>query len=201
MGTSNSQDFDEKKSIQLIHEMLQVSKRKFQSDGILMVLWGWILSANYFTDYLLRTNDVHYELKWYIKIFFVIILISGIAFTLFYILKQRKKVQTYVGVSLRYVWLGMILSQVLVNLIIFNVMQEVNFELQHPIFMVIVAFATVVTGGILRYRLVIIGGLCFGLLALVSSYLPLSTQLLLEGIAWFIAFVVPGHILYSKRNN
>jgi len=29
----------------------------------------------------------------------------------------------------------------------------------------------------------------------------LKEQLLIEAIAWLIAFVIPGHILYSKRKS
>ncbi len=201
METSQLKEFDEKQSMQLIQEMLKVSKRKFQSDGILMIVWGWIMTVNYMTDYILRISYVHYQLKWYIKISLVVVLFLVLAYTIIYIVKQRRKVQTYIGTSLRYVWIGMVLSQVLVNLILFNVLKEVNFELQHPIFMVIIAFAVVVTGGILRYKLVIGGGIIFAILAFISSLLPLTTQLLLESIAWIIAFIIPGHILYAKRNS
>lgn len=201
MEASQTQDFDEKKSIHLIQEMLQVSKRKFKADGILMVLWGWIMTVHYTTMYILDTTYVNYYLKRNLKYVVTGLVFLGIAFTVYYIFTQRKKVQTYIGVSLRCVWVGMFLSMVLINLIQFNVLHEINFELQHPIFMVIIAFATVVTGGILRYKLIITGGICFALLAFAASYFPLSTQLLLEAIAWLIAFVIPGHILFSQRNS
>jgi branched-subunit amino acid ABC-type transport system permease component len=90
---------------------------------------------------------------------------------------------------------------VLINLIQFNVLHKINFELQHPLFMVIMAFATVITGGILRYKLVTIGGIIFGLIALLSSYVTLPYQLLLESFAWLIAFVIPGHYLYATRKS
>jgi hypothetical protein len=89
---------------------------------------------------------------------------------------------------------------VLINLIQGNVLHKIVFELQHPIFMVLIAIAIVVTGGILRYKMIIAGGIIFGLLAFASSYLPLTQQMLLEAIAWVIAFIIPGHILYAKRN-
>ena len=173
MEASHEHDFDEKKSMQIIHEMLQVSKRKFQSDRILMIVWGWIMSVHYITIYILEITDPNYNLKRNLKYLVTGLIFLGFAFTVYYIFTQRKKVQTYIGVSLRYVWLGMFFSMVLVNVIQFRVLQEVNFELQHPVFMVIIAFATVVTGGILRYNLVIMGGICFGLLALAASYFPL----------------------------
>jgi len=200
METSQSQDFDEKRSMQLIHEMLQVSKRKFQSDGILMIVWGWIMTIHYLLSFVLGNSNLTNQLRHGIKYVITGLIFIGFAYTLFYILKQRKKVQTYIGVSLRYVWVAMFFSLVLVNIIQFRVLNEINFELQHPIFMVIIAFAIVVTGGILRYKLIVFGGVAFALLALISSHLPLNNQLLLESIAWLIAFVIPGHILYSKRN-
>ncbi len=196
METSN---FDERKSIQTIQEMLQISKRKFQSDGILLIVWGWIMTIHYLVSFLLEYSNFTPQLKHGIKYFNTGLVFIGFAFTLYYIFKQRKKVQTYIGVSLRYVWIGMFFSLVLVNVIQFRVLQEMNFELQHPIFMVIIAFATVVTGGILRYQMIVFGGIAFALLALISSRMPLESQLLMESIAWLIAFVIPGHILYSKR--
>lgn len=194
-----SDKFDESQSLQLIQEMLQVSQRKLKKDGVLLILWGWIMTLHYLVIYILGKTNPSYQVNRTFKYLVIGFVLFGFAFTLYYILKQRKKVQTYIGVSLRYVWVSMFFSMVLVNLIQNNVLHEINFELQHPIFMIIIAFATVVTGGILRYKLIIIGGIIFALLGFVSSYLALSDQLLLEAIAWFIAFVIPGHILYSGR--
>ncbi len=50
---------------------------------------------------------------------------------------------------------------------------NINPALQHPIFMVFMAFAVVVTGGILRYKLIILGGDVFGILAYICSYLSI----------------------------
>jgi branched-subunit amino acid ABC-type transport system permease component len=88
---------------------------------------------------------------------------------------------------------------VLINLIQVNVLHKIVFELQHPLFMVITAFAIAVTGGILRYKMIIAGGAIFGSIALLSSYLPLDEQLLVESIAWLLAFIIPGHILFRQR--
>lgn len=104
------------------------------------------------------------------------------------------------GTSLRYVWISLLGCMVLTNLILHNVTHEVNFTLQHPIFMVLTAFTIVVTGVILRYRLIILGGIVFGLLAYFASFLSLHDQFILDGIGWFLALAIPGHILYYKRN-
>jgi len=197
----NEEHLDEEQSLHLIREMIQVSRNKLKNDGILFILWGWIFFINYlFLNYLPNKILLSHQLMEIIRSFRVILPVFGLIFTIYYILKQRKKAQTYIGISLRYVWISLFASMVLVNLIQMNVLHSINFELQHPIIMVLIAFAVTVTGGILRYRLIIFGGLIFGLLALAASYFELQTQLLFEAIAWLIAFIIPGHILFATRN-
>ncbi len=197
----NEEYMDENQSLKVIREMIQVSRNKLKNDGILFIVWGWIFFINYLLlNYLPGKILLSHQLMEIIRSLRVILPVSGLIFTLYYILKQRKKAQTYIGISLRYVWISLFASMVLVNLIQMNVLHSVNFELQHPIFMVLIAFTVTVTGGILRYRLIIAGGITFGLLALAASYFELQTQLLFEAIAWLIAFVFPGHLLYAKRN-
>jgi hypothetical protein len=194
-----SDSFDETQSILVIKEMIQVSKNKLKQDGILFIVWGWALFFVSLSGYIGRSFVLTFTLENILKIFEIVPPLLAVIFTIYYIIKQRKKVQTYIGNSLRYVWISLFVSMVLVNLIQFNVLKSINFELQHPIIMVLMAFAVTVTGGILRYRLIIIGGVAFGLLALIASHLKLQEQLLVESVAWIISFIVPGHILYANR--
>lgn len=191
---------DENQSLTVIKEMIAVSRIKLRQDGILFIVWGWVLFYVSFSGFITRSIVLTYQMNRIISRLGIILGAAAALFTIYYLIKQRKKVQTYIGVSLRYVWTSLFLSTVLVNLIQMNVLHSINFELQHPLFMVLMAFAVTVTGGILRHRLIIIGGAVFGALALTASYLGLKEQLLLEAVAWVIAFIVPGHILFAKRN-
>lgn len=191
---------DENQSLTVIKEMIAVSRIKLRQDGILFIVWGWVLFYVSFSGFITRSIVLTYQMNRIISRLGIIVGAAAALFTIYYLIKQRTKVQTYIGVSLRYVWISFFLSTVLVNLIQMNVLHSINFELQHPLFMVLMAFAVTVTGGILRHRLIIIGGAVFGALALTASYLGLKEQLLLEAVAWMIAFIVPGHILFAKRN-
>lgn len=202
METSkNTEGFDEGQSILVIREMIKVSHRKLKNDGMLFIVWGLIMSIHYLIFYLVEKIAIPHQLHLIFKYLAIILVIGGFTYTIFYTLKQRKKVQTYVSTSVRYVWVGMFCSLVLINFIQNNVLPEIIFELQHPIFMVIVAFAIFVTGGIIRYNTLIHGAIFFALMALIASYLPLPDQLLMEALAWLIALVVPGYMLYSSRND
>lgn len=198
--TDNTPDsLNEAQSLMVIKEMIQVSKTKFKRDGILFVVWGWVLFSISIIGYVERNYFLTFSAQDILNVLEVGLPLLAITFSIVYLVKQRKRVQTYIGISLRFVWVSLFVSMVLVNLIQFNVLHSINFELQHPIFMVLMAFAVTVTGGILRYRLLIIGGIIFALLALTASYLELEAQLLVEAAAWVIAFIVPGHILFANR--
>ena len=196
----NSDQIDESKSLHVIREMIEVSQKKLRNDGILFLLWGWISFINYFfLSYLPRVCIITHQIMETVILLRVLLPVAGIVYSIYYILKESKKVQTYIGISLRYTWFALIGCLVLINLILFNVLKGINFELQHPIFMVQIAFAIIVTGGILRYKLIIGGGIIFALLAYIASYFNLQDQVLIEAFAWIIAFIIPGHILYSQR--
>jgi hypothetical protein len=199
---SNSDFIDEQQSLQVIREMIRVSQKKLRNDGVLFIVWGWISFINYFfLNYLTSVCITTHQIMQVVRPLRVILPLLGFTYTLYYILKQRKKVQTYIGISIRYVWFSLFVSMVMINLILYNVNHSINFELQHPIFMVLIAFAITATGGILRYKMIIAGGIIFGILAVLASHLELQDQILAEAIAWVVAFIIPGHILYSQRKS
>lgn len=195
----NDELLDEAQSLRVIKEMIKVSRNNFKNDGILFIVWGWTLLYSSLSEFIKRDVLLLHRTQNLISVLGVILGVLAIIFSIYYIVKQRRKIQTYIGVSLRYVWFSLVVSLVLLNVILANVLHTVNFELQHPVFMVLFAFAITVTGGILRYRMIIAGGILFAVLALSASWLDLKYQLLLEAFAWLVAFIVPGHILYSKR--
>ncbi|MGE5861329.1 MAG: hypothetical protein ACM34J_12285 [Ignavibacteria bacterium] len=199
--TTNLESFDENRSIQVIREMIEVSQKKLKNDGILFILWGWVMFYICFTSFVFKITKISWEVQNIFGLAGIVLLILNIILSVYYIFKKRKKVQTYIGISLKYVWFSMIATLIITYLIQFNILHSIKFELQHALFMIIVAFATVTTGGILRHKLIITGGILFGIFALLSTYVPSEYQFLIEAIAWLIAFVIPGHILYAKRNS
>jgi hypothetical protein len=197
----DSESLDESQSIQVIKEMIEVSQKKLKNDGILFILWGWVLFYIAFTSFVFKITKISWEIQNIFGLAGIVFLILSIILSVYYILKKRKKVKTYIGISLKYVWFSMIGTLIITYLIQFNILHTIKFELQHALFMIIVAFATVTTGGILRHKLIISGGILFGLFALLSTYVPIEYHFLVEAIAWLIAFVIPGHILYAKRKS
>ncbi|MDD5186286.1 MAG: hypothetical protein PHS84_13585 [Paludibacter sp.] len=197
----DSVTFDESQSMKVIREMIQVSQKRLKNDGILFILWGWYMFYTRMMSFVLQKIVYTHQIKTAIDYFGIAFTVFTLGFSIYYLIKQHSKVKTYIGISLRYVWISLLVCFSITNMIINNVNHSVNFELQHPVFMVFIALAIVITGGIIRYKPVVFGGIIFGLLALGCSYLKLNEQFLLEAIAWLVAFVIPGHILFSKRKS
>ena len=191
--------YDEVQSRKIIREMINTSRENINSHGILFIFWGWINFINFFSEYLSGKVVINYQLLQIERTARVILPIIGLIFTIIYVVYHREKVTTYISVTLRYVWISVFMCLILTNIIQFNVLRQIYFELQHPIFMLFIAFAIVVSGGILRHTLITLGGIIFGILAFICSYLSLQDQLLVESIGWLIAFIIPGHITYAKR--
>jgi len=191
--------FEEEASRKIIREMINISREHINSHGILFILWGWINFINFFTEYLSTKIVFSYQMIQIERSSSVVLPLFGLVTTIIYALIHREKVNTYISVTLRYVWISVFFCLVLTNIIQFNVLRQIYFNLQHPIFMLFIAFAIVVSGGILRHKIIIAGGVIFAALALASSFLSKDDQLLVESFGWLIAFIIPGHITYAKR--
>jgi len=166
----------------------------------LLIVWGWLGFLNYLIfGYLPGVLLLGYQEIQLVHFSRVALLIIGIIFTLYYLFGKRKEKLSYTGITIRFVWGGLILMLMLVNLIQFNIVGEIDYELQHPIFMIFIAFAILVTGRVMRYQLLTAGGIAFALLGLAASYMPLQEQLLMEAFGWMLAFIIPGHLLYSGK--
>jgi hypothetical protein len=196
---SISTTVNEIESQKVIKEMINASREHINSHGILFIFWGWINFIGFFAEYLTGIIVLNAQALQFERSARIVLPLLGLVFTIIYAILHREKANTYISVTLRYVWISVFMCLILTNIIQFNVLRQVYFSLQHPIFMLFIAFAIVVSGGILRHKIIITGGIIFGALALVSSIFPLKDQLLIESIGWLIAFIIPGHITYSKR--
>ena len=163
--------------------------------GALLILWGWVMFYSYLTNYIFNKFLLSSLIQSLLGNLGIVLGAVALIITIFYLLRQTRPVAKN-EIYLRYVWAAMFASLVLINLIQFNVLHQINFELQHPVFMVVIAFAIVVSGGILSYPFLLAGGIIFATLAYVASWLPLTNQLLMEAIGWLVAFILPGHIRY-----
>jgi len=195
-----SEQHQEEQPVEVFSGLSRLIQHFVFRPGALLILLGWVMFYSYAMNYL--TQKILVASRTQSLLGNLGIVLGAIAFiiTIFYLLRQTKPIARQ-EIYIRYVWVSLFVSLVLINLIQFNVLHQINFELQHPIFMVVIAFAIVVSGGILHYPFLLAGGIIFGILAYVASLLSLTDQLLMEAIGWLVAFILPGHIRYYRHKN
>ena len=165
---------------------------------LLIVLWGWAQLINYARYFAVRVSMFSYLTDKVLEY-----LTSGIAvlvflFTVNYLWLHREQLKKGLGRQVLIVWISFILSMVLTNLMLNNVMHTVVFELQHALFMLLTSGAMLATSLLIQSRFMRFGAVFFALAAFAASYFSLKYQMALEAIGWLVAFVLPGHALLHE---
>jgi len=96
MDTTNEESniIDENQSITVIKEMIAVSRIKLRQDGILFIVWGWVLFYVSFSGYLTGSLVMTYQIHKVLSYTGIILAAAAALFTIYYLIKQRKKVHT-----------------------------------------------------------------------------------------------------------
>ena len=191
-----------KQSISLIKEMMEVSSRNLKKDGLLILIWGIVIVLGRFMSFFPEVKLISRKIMQVFDILGWVLGMGAILFTIYYIYRNRKRTQTYIAVTARYTWLGII---VLYNLIVILIKQktgEVDFELLHPIQMSLIGMGLFVMGGLYREKMLLLGGFAYWITAYFAVKYVLHIQYIFECVAGFIGFVIPGAWLYyqSRKN-
>lgn len=180
-------------------DVIKTLDQQLKRKGMLMIIWGWLMCVHYLLVYLLQIAYLSFELRDFLNLTAYALIPIGLLITVLYLYRQSDTERIKHQSIISYLWIVALISLVLVNLIQANVLNTINFDLQHPIFMVIMAMAITVTGKLMAFKPLMIGGILFGVFAYTASFFALADQLMIEALGWLVAFVIPGHLLYSRR--
>ncbi len=178
-------------SLAIIQNMISMAKNSVTDDGFHFMLWGVLVIAASLAQYLLATvvNYQHNELPW------LIMPVIGVPVALIYewIKKRDEKVKTHFDTLFGLLWLA-------IGIAIFSVIFiSVKGGLSPiPFILVVVGVGTFVSGNILKFKPLILGGILFWIAALGASFVAPVTQLLINGIATFIGYIIPGLLLWKN---
>jgi hypothetical protein len=194
-----SDSLTETQSLQVIRDMIEVSRNNFKNDGILFILWGWIFFISAFVRFLLRALIITQEIAWYVNRSLLVLLLFGVIFSINYIYNRRLLVKTYTGQILRYLWGAIIFLNLYILIYQLNANMNVDWLLSQ--YMIMLALGTFVTGGIIKFRPLIYSSISFIVFAQVSIFFQQEITILIAAFSFIPGLIIPGHILYSKRKS
>lgn len=189
------QSLNERSSLQLIESMINKAKNNFSESGTLYLVWGIVIFACSITQFI-ATYFYDYQNAYYVWFLTWLVLIYQFIF----LAKKKKKenVKTYTGEILGYVWLCFIIC---LFVLMFILQYSKAYELINTVILVLYAIPSFLSGGILKVKSLIVGGICCWLLAVFSIFIPREFNILLISAAVLVAWIIPGLIMRNKFLN
>ena len=183
------QEFSPKDSLRIIQTMIEKTKRNISYQSHYFLLWGWGAFIGFTGQYILKVYfeyPKHYHIWWISAVCLVINFVFVIKFS------KKVKVKTYVDENMGNLWTGLIFSFI-VLMIIFTKIGWLN---SYPFFMLLYGTGTFISGKILRFSPLIIGGSISFILAAVSVWFNVDLQMIFAASAILFSYIIPGHLLY-----
>ncbi|MBL7931961.1 MAG: hypothetical protein JNL60_08665, partial [Bacteroidia bacterium] len=107
---------------------------------------------------------------------------------------KKEKVKTYIDTYLGYCWVAF--GAALALTLIFMVKN--GYESSYFFMMLLYGMATVISGGLLNFKPLIIGGACSFVFAIIAALTGGLELFLCIGGALLCSYIIPGHMLQSK---
>jgi hypothetical protein len=180
-------------SLRLIQSMITKTRSNLGENRFYFLLWGWVAFFAILMQFFLKVvmEYRHHYIVWILTVPTAII-------TIVYSAKQsrRETVKTYAGTSMGYLWMGLGISFFVLSVIISRL--PGGWLNGYPFYILFYGLGTFISGKILEFRPLVIGGVFNWILAIACVFVPFDYQLLLSAIAILTSYIIPGHLLKNE---
>ena len=170
--------------------MIHTAKNKLADDGFHIIFWGWLVFIAAMTQYI--TILLKYE--WGQFVWFLMPLGGIVSFMYGHKQSKTEKVKTHVDSYLGYLWIGFGIAMASCLML----MPVHGIKITYFFLMLLYGLATFVSGGILKFKPLIIGGIFSFVTAFASVFAGDKEQLLCISIALMGSYIIPGHLLRKE---
>jgi hypothetical protein len=189
------ENFSPEDSLHLIQAMIDKTKANISENRFYFLFWGWITFLAVLLQFLLKVvlRYPHHYLVW-------LVTIPAAVITMWYARKhQGSGTRTYVGDSMSHLWTGVGISFGVLSFIISQ--SPSGWYYAFPYFILFYGLGTFISGLLLQFRPLVIGGIVNWVLACVCALIPYDYQLLLTGAALLVSYIIPGHMIQPAKRS
>jgi len=180
----------QEESLRIIHEMISAAKNDVKADAFIFLLWGWLVFVASIAQFVL----VNMQIEWN-SAPWLLMPLGGVVTVIYSIRKGKKnKTKTNVTESLKYTWIAFTAAMLII--MFFNSMEYLQIL---PCIMVLYGMGLFLSGGALRFKPLIYGGIFCWLCAIAGFEVQNMYLLLILAAAVLGGYIIPGHLL--KMNN
>ena len=181
----------ERESLDLIASMVNKAKNSFSESGKLYIIWGWLIFLCCLVQFVaLKFFNTNISYIWFSTWILLI-------YQIFFLKNKRKHriVRTYTEEISGFVW---IVFFICLLILVFIGIQFGQYQMIDPMILVLYGMPTFLSGIIIKFRPLIIGGIVCWLLAILSTFVAFDLQLLLVAAGVAAGWIIPGYILRNR---
>lgn len=184
----------EKESLGIIQEMINKAKNQFSEDGTLYLLWGWVILACSFAYFVL---DVVVDFKKPWIVWSLTWVVAGYMMLYLWKKDRSRKVKTYTEELLGYVWLCFVIMMMISFFLLQKFIPEF-WRYNYLFVLLCYGMPTFLSGIILQFRLLVVGGVFCWLLAIIAGFTDFHYHPLFVSAAVIVAWIIPGYSLRAR---
>jgi hypothetical protein len=189
------ENFSPQDSLKLIQTMIAKTRRDMGDNRNQFLLWGWITFTAFIAQFVLK-NVCSYE-----KHYLVWLVTFPTIFISIYLGNKNRKLQranTYLGDSMKYLWMGMGISFFVLTVILSRMGWGNNV---FPFFILFYGLGTFISGKFLQFTPLVIGGIMAWVLAVGATFVTYDYQMLFAAAAILFSYIIPAYLMRQKNNS
>lgn len=188
-------DFSPEESLQLIQSMITKTKDAVAVDSFYLLFWGWLVFVCCVVEYILM---VYFKYPYHSFVWFTMPL-GGIVSAVYSTRQARKRTSTtYIEEALGFLWIAIGIAFFV--MVFINVISDA-WKTAFTYYILMYAIGTFVSGKLIRFQPLVIGGILNFILAAVSIKFNFANQLLIGAVAILTSYIIPGHLLRIRHHS
>jgi len=177
-------------SLRIISEMINKTKVNIRQGSFHLLFWGWLIFLCSVSEFLLY-KFTDFSHPYYVWLF----VIPGVFVSMIYgfTTGRKTRVHTYGDMLYMWTWMGFLIAAIVLFIVHSKSMATIA-----PYILLLAGFPTFISGFIIKFRPLIIGGISFWILALIIHFANPSIAPLGVPIAMLTGYLIPGYMLKHK---
>lgn len=193
------QNLSPQQSLDIIQSMIDKTRSDISGNRFYFLMWGWLVFIGFVGQFILKVllgYQYHYVIWFIVIIGAVFSVIKSTADD------KKRKVRTYISDSMGYLWTGMGISFFVLGFVFsFMDVNPVGWIIAYPVFILLYGLGTFVSGKIIQFPPLVIGGVINWILACVTVFFPFDYQMLFAAAAIMSSYIIPGYLLNKTKTN
>ena len=188
---SDEKNLTHLESLQVITDAIGRTKDNFRENSFYFMLWGWLVAIASFSFFILQYAGFDFYF-----LPFPVLATIGIIVTILRYTKQKSiaPTESYLTYFLSRLWLVLGIS--FITVVFINVSQG---STPFTYTLIIAAIGTLVSGLVMQFTPMVVGGIIFLVSAIVSIFTPEEYRVLLHGVAIITGYLIPGYLLKASN--